>query len=398
MPDFLHGVEVVELTDGIRPIQLAATSVIGVVGTAPDADAAAYPLNEPVLILGDRAQAALLGAAGTLLDALNDILDVAGAAVVVVRVDEGIDAAATLANVVGGVDVDTGKYLGAQALLAAAPSLGVKPRILCAPGYTHQRPEDPGAPGTFLANPVAAALVGVADKLRAVVVVDGPNTNDADAITMRGDFSSRRVYLHDPWYSVFDTALAAPVVRPGSARVAGVIAHNDNERGWHTSPSNRPVPGIVGVSREIDFTLGDATSRANLLNENEIATTIQQNGFRLWGNRTTSADVKWAFLAHVRIADILRDSLLETHLWAVDRNITKNYIEDVTGGVQAFLNRLTAEQRIAGGRVWAPPELNTVADMAAGKVVFDFDFTPFGVAERITFRSAMVNDHLVEVF
>jgi hypothetical protein len=69
----------------------------------------------------------------------------------------------------------------------------------------------------------------------------------------------------------------------------------------------------------------------------------------------------------------------------------------VTGGVQAFLNRLTAEGRIAGGSVWADPELNTAEDMQAGRVVFDFDFSPYGVAERITFRSRMVNDYLEEI-
>ena len=41
MPEqFLHGVEVVELDDGIRPIRTVKSSVIGLIGTAPDADAA----------------------------------------------------------------------------------------------------------------------------------------------------------------------------------------------------------------------------------------------------------------------------------------------------------------------------------------------------------------------
>jgi len=143
--------------------------------------------------------------------------------------------------------------------------------------------------------------------------------------------------------------------------------------------------------------MGDPNSRANHLNANDIATTIQENGYRLWGNRTASADAKWAFLAHVRIADILNDSLLEAHMWAVDRNISKTYVEDVTGGVQAFINRLSAEDRIAGGSVWADPALNTAEDMQAGRAVFDFDFSPYGVAERVQFRSRMVNDYLEDI-
>lgn len=401
MADFLHGVEIVVIDDGIRPIRTASSSVIGVVGAAPDADPEAFPLNEPVLVLGSLTQAAKLdttGArAGTLPDALADILGVTGAMVVVVRVDEGMDDAETTSNVIGGVDSATGKYQGIQALLAAGSTVGAKPRLLIAPGFTHQRMEDPETPGEFLANPVAAAMTSVADKLRGVVIVDGPNTNDNDALAAREDFGTKRVYFHEPWYQVWDTEVDGPVTRPGSARVAGVIAWNDNNRGWHTSPSNQIVPGIMGLSREIDFTLGDPNCRANFLNSHDIAVTIQESGYRLWGNRTTSSDAKWAFLSHVRIADIINDSLLAAHLWAVDRNITKTYMEDVSGGVQAFIDRLTAEGRIAGGSVWADPELNTPTDMMDGRVVFDFDFSPYGVAERVTFRSRMVNDYLEEI-
>ena len=40
---FLHGVEVIEIDAGPRPIQTVKSSVIGIVGTAPDADPDAFP-------------------------------------------------------------------------------------------------------------------------------------------------------------------------------------------------------------------------------------------------------------------------------------------------------------------------------------------------------------------
>lgn len=43
--NYLHGVEVVEIDSGPRPIQTVRSSVIGIVGTAPRADEAAFPLN-----------------------------------------------------------------------------------------------------------------------------------------------------------------------------------------------------------------------------------------------------------------------------------------------------------------------------------------------------------------
>lgn len=397
---FLHGVEVIQIDDGPRPIRTVRSSVIGLIGTAPDADAETFPLNTPVLIAGKRTEAAGLDTTGdgegTLPDAIDAIFDQAGAVVIVVRVEEGETEAATLVNVLGGVDSETGAYEGVHAFLAAESVLGFAPRILCAPGFTGYKPEDTEAPGTYLANPVVAELLGIADSMRAVIIADGPDTTDAEAIAWAGDFGSRRVYVVDPGVKVFggDGEIAS---QPASARVAGIIAKSDAERGFWWSPSNREMYGIIGTTRSVDFALGDANARANLLNEQNVTTIIRQDGYRLWGNRTLSSDPKWAFLSVVRTADMINESLLRAHLWAVDRNITKTYIEDVVEGVNAYLSHLKAVGAILGGRCWADPELNTPTELAAGKVYFDFDFTPPAPAERVVFRSRMVNDYFEEV-
>ena len=99
-----------------------------------------------------------------------------------------------------------------------------------------------------------------------------------------------------------------------------------------------------------------------------------------------------------RTADIINDSLLRAHLWAVDNNITKTYIEDVTEGVNSYLATLRALGAILGGRCYADPELNTPANISQGKVYFDFDFTPPYPAEHITFKSHLVNDYIEEIF
>lgn len=390
---FLHGVEVIEIESGSRPIRTVNSAVIGIVGTAPDADATAFPLNTPVLVT-TRGEAALLDTVGdgegTLPAALDGIYDQIGAVVVVVRVDEGVDEDATTVNVVGGVDGVTGNYEGVHAFLGAESVLGFSPRILCAPGWTHQRPSE-------LANPVVAELVGIAERLRAVIIADGPNTTDADAITYAGDSGSARVYVVDPWVKVLDSS-AAIVDEPASARVAGLIAKSDNDRGFWWSPSNQQINGIVGTSRPVDFKLGDASARANLLNENNVATIIRQDGYRLWGNRTLSSDPKWAFLSVRRTADMINDSIQRAHLWAVDRNITKTYVEDVTEGVNAFLSSLTARGAILGGTCWPDPDLNTPANIAQGIVYFNFDFGPTYPAEHIVFQSILNNGYIEEVF
>ncbi|WP_127076021.1 phage tail sheath subtilisin-like domain-containing protein [Rhodomicrobium lacus] len=463
--DFLHGVEVIEIDDGPRPVRTVRSSVIGIVGTAENAKLSEFPLDTPVQIAGSRAKAALLDTVGTglgtLPGALDQIFDQIGAVVVVIRVAEGDDGDETVANVIGGVAPD-GSYKGVHALLGAQSRLGVTPRILIAPGFTGDRPvgvdriqlsngganythatvtltggggtgaeaeavisggiitsivvtkpgrgytnapavaiagDGAGAAATAVtgpsANPVVAELVGIAERLRAVVIADGPNTTDEAAVQYAGDFGSKRVYLVDPFVKVQRATNIVNV--PTSACVAGLIAKSDNDRGFWWSPSNQNINGILGTARPIDFALSDANSRANLLNEMKVATVIREDGYRLWGNRTLSSDAKYAFLAVVRTADMINDSILRAHLWAVDRGITKTYFDDVSESVRAYLRTLTSLGAILGGDCWPNPDLNTPDSISDGHAVFDFDFTPPYPAERVTFRSHLVNDYLEDL-
>jgi phage tail sheath protein FI len=401
---FLHGVEIIEIDDGARPIQTVKSSVIGLVGTASKG-----PVNTPTLILGSPAEAVSIfgsDANFSIPSALDAIFKQTGAMVVVINVADPTNSAhltagvldpakITLSDIVGSVDGTTGKYKGVSALLAAQSEVAVTPRILIAPGFTHQTPLDEDEEP--LANPVVAELLTVAERLRAIIIADCPNTNKTDAVNYANDWGSPRVYPVFPWVKVLNTNNTI-VQQPSSARVAGLIAKSDNERGFWWSPSNMMINGIVGISKPIDFALGDTNCTANFLNENDIATIIQQDGFRLWGNRTASADPKWMFLQSRRTADMINDSLLKAHLWAVDRNITKTYIEDVLEGVNNYLRYLKSIGAIIDGKAFINPELNTPDQIAQGKITFDFDFTPPYPAEHITFRSRMTDEYLEELF
>ena len=452
---FHHGVEVIEIDAGRRPIEGVSASVIGLLGVALKG-----PVKVPTLISSRTAGEEAFGSSGgTIAAAVAAIFEQASAQVVVVNaLDPSVDKTAQAekdfslsgdsvqldhkyvvastvvvknddASVTYTVDddytvdseagtvtrvatgdiaadadlkiaydyADAGQVTDAE-LVAAAKSFvnaeavtGSKPRILVAPGYTeHVTRATPADPPT--AAPVTTGLVATAERIRAVIVADGPNTTQADAIAYRKLLSSRRVYVVDPGVKLADGA-GGTTDAPASARIAGLIVRNDRERGYWSSPSNRQVLGISGTSRAVDFTLGDASSSANLLNDAEVSTIIRSplGGYRLWGNRTASADAKWAFLPVVRTADVINESLLRAHLWAVDRNLTKTYVEDVVESVNDFLRRLQAQGAILSGRCWADPARNTDAERDAGRVYFDFEFDPPSPAERITFRSQLVS-------
>jgi phage tail sheath protein FI len=133
---YLHGLETIELDDGIRPIETVKSSVIGLVGTAPNADPDKFPLNTPVAIFADALKAQDLKSDGTLLDAMDAIYAQKAGVVVVTRVEEGETEAETWSNTAGSPTAKTGIW----SLLKARPMLRVVPKILIAPGLTQGRP------------------------------------------------------------------------------------------------------------------------------------------------------------------------------------------------------------------------------------------------------------------
>uniref|UniRef100_Q31HT2 Phage tail sheath protein n=1 Tax=Hydrogenovibrio crunogenus (strain DSM 25203 / XCL-2) TaxID=317025 RepID=Q31HT2_HYDCU len=378
---YVHGVRVVESSDGTRPIQTVASAVIGIVGTAPDALDTDFPLNTPTIIAGSRVKAALLGSTGTLPQALDAILDQGGAVVVVVRVTDDVDPAVTQANVIGSVDATTGAYTGMQAWLGAQSVVGFEPRILIAPGFSN-------------VQAVATEMIAIADRMRAFAYLDGPNTNDADAQAYVQNFGAKRAMVIDPWVTAFDTISASNVTRPGSSVAAGLRAKLDYEKGFWWSLSNQTVNGIIGTTRPVDFKMGDPTSRANLLNQNSVTTIIRDGGWRMWGSRTTDVtDTKNLFEPVVRVGDLIADSIQEGMKWAVDRPINATFLDDVVKSVNNYIRHLVKEGALIGGECWVDTELSTADQLTLGKVAFKYDYTAPAPAEQIGLTAVQVSDY-----
>lgn len=382
---FLHGIETVEIDDGLRPIQTVKSSIIGLVGTAPAAAALNFPLDTPVLVTGPR-MAALLGAGGTLLDAYNAAYAQGVNVMIVVRVAEGANAAATLTAIAGTAAAGTGVW----ALLNAQNLLGQTPRILAAPGFS-------STPAANPASPVTQALVSVATRLRAIAIADGPNTTEADAVTDREKYGSDRLYIVDPAVRVWDSETSAYVTRPASAFAAGALSAIDANRGFWWSPSNQVLQGVAGTARPIGWAMGDADTEANRLNEHEVATIIRRDGFRLWGNRSTGEDALWAFLPVRRTADMIYESIETALLWAMDRPFSAQLLRDIRDSVQGYLDTLKSRGAVLGGNVWIDPELNTEAVLKAGKLFIDFDIEPPAPLEHLVMQARRNGDYYEEL-
>ena len=383
MSGFFHGVTVTNVDTGARSIALPSSSIIGLVDTFTEGPTATAKANDLVLITSEREAVAAFGPASAITKACRAIYARAKAVIVACGVANLVDPAEQTSAIIGGVLVG-GKRTGLQALLDGKSRFNAQPRLLVTPKHS-------------ATQAVGTALVALADKLRGVAIIDGPNTTDEAALDYAENFGAKRAFLVDPGVQYWDTTADATVNAPASAWVAGLFAWTDNEYGFWASPSNKEFVGITGTTRPIEFLDGDETCRANLLNNANITTIIRDDGYRLWGNRTLSSDPKWAFVTRVRTMDIVMDAILYGHKWAVDRSITATYVKDVTEGLENFMRDLKAQGAIINFEVYADPELNTASQLEQGKVYWNIRFTDVPPAENPNFRVEVTNQWLTEV-
>jgi len=378
--EYHHGVRVLEINEGTRPIRTVSTAVVGVVCTAEDADATMFPLNTPVLLTNVQSAIAKAGTKGTLAPTLQAIADQTKPLTIVVRVATGTTAAETTSNIIGGTNA-SGKYTGMKALLAAQSQLKVKPRILGVPGLD--------------TLPVATALVSIAQQLRgfAYLSANGCKTKE-EATAYRENFGAREAMVIWPDFLQWSTTTNTTVTAPAVARALGLRAKLDQEVGWHKTLSNIPVDGVTGISADVFWDLQNPATDANYLNGNEVTTLINESGFRFWGSRTCTDDPLFAFENYTRTAQVLADSIADAHLWAMDKPMHSSLVRDILEGINAKFRELVAGGYILGGSAWYDEEANSSTTLKEGKLFIDYDYTPVPPLEDLTLRQRITDRYL----
>ncbi|MCG7368797.1 phage tail sheath protein [Pantoea sp. ACRSH] len=380
MSDYHHGVRVVEINDGTRTISTVSTAVVGLVCTAADADAKAFPLNTPVLLTNVQAAIAKAGSKGTLAASLQAIADQSKPVTVVVRVAEGETPEATTSNIIGSTD-ENGQYTGMKALLTAQTQLDVKPRILAVPGLDSQE--------------VATALASIAQQLRAFAYVSAWNCKTiSDAMNYRKNFSQRELMVIWPDFVAWNTATSQSDTAYATARALGLRAKIDNDTGWHKTLSNVGVNGVTGISASVFWDLQQTGTDADLLNAADVTTLIRKDGFRFWGNRTCSDDPLFQFENYTRTAQVLADTMAEAHMWAVDKPLTPVLVREIIAGINAKFRELVSAGYLLGVSAWYDESANDADTLKAGKLFIDYDYTPVPPLEDLTLRQRITDTYL----
>lgn len=272
---------------------------------------------------------------------------------------------------------------GLKALLTAQQKLGVKPRILGAPGLDSQ--------------PVAAELISVAKKLRAFTYISAWNcANFVEAMNYRDNFGDREAMLIWPDFINWDTAKNAETTAWATARALGLRALIDEQTGWHKCLSNVTVQGVTGISEDVFWDLQDPNTDAGLLNGKDVTTLIRRDGFRFWGVRTLSADPLFQFECSTRTAQVLMDTMAEAHFWAMDQPLTPSLARDIIEGINAKLRELVSQGYLLGGEAWISDDANSKDTLKAGKLTIDYDYTPVPPLENLMLRQCITDSYLMD--
>jgi uncharacterized protein len=434
-----HGIRVIEINEGTRPLSVVASAVTGLVATGNDADETLFPLDQPVLITNLNQAIGKAGQTGTLLSALTSIAAQASAPVVVVRVkdvspqlkasfsyysppvlpndeerlndvngeptqqedkkdkkkkagepeekpktsnpDEPLPDTQT-SLVLGGITAE-GQYTGMQALLAAPGRLGVTPRILGAPGLD--------------TPPVAAGLVTIAQKLRAFAYVSAYGCENREAIVAyRKKFGARELMIIWPDFTAWSSLANASAVVPSVATALGLRARIDQEYGWHKTLSNIAVNEVTGISKDVFWSLQDPHTDAGYLNAAHVTTLINRNGYRFWGSRTTTDDPLFTFENATRTAQMLADTVAEGHLWAVDRSLHPSLARDIIEGINAKFRDLKNHGLIVDANAWFDESVNPKESLKEGRLTIDYDYTPVPPLENLLFKQRITDRYLAD--
>lgn len=354
--------------------------IVAVVGTAPNADAAAFPLNTPVRVSTEELTAQLdttNSGEGFLVHFCDMTRQQANVPIYVIRVDEGADEAATIANIIGGVDGTTGQKKGIKAIYNCFE----KPTIIAAPGYS----KDIG---------VAQALGAVSLDINCLFTVDLVGAKATDVAAM-GDalgnddtgFGNCVAIAHTAKYNNH----YGDLVMPGSVVATGRIAA---EKPW-MGPGHRGV-AISGVDVYFEYNpLSNATD-GSLLNKHGICYfgNTSAGGWSLIGNRTLTG----RFISHVGLEHALIRKLTLALEKGLGRNLTKTFMEQEVGKVNNWLESLIADEVVMpGSSCYLHPEKNTVDNYKSGRWFIVVEYGAYGVNEN-TVIELHESDGVVKAF
>lgn len=292
-----------------------------------------------------------------------------------------LDPTAVTANdIIGAVNASTGAETGMEVIRQVYPKLGIVPGILLAPGWSQI---------ATVGIALQAKAVNINGVFKAVAFLDIPtdSTNGArkytDVKTVKEACGFTSEYAYDLWpcVKVGDKVLAFSAV--AAARTAYTDAVNEDVPS--NSPSNKPL-AITGTCLADGTEVTLDQDQGTTVNSYGVATAININGFRLWGNYTgaypASGDAKDIWINVRRMFNWQGNTFILTYFDKVDDPMNFVLIENIVDS-ENIRCAAYAPTHWAGASIEYLEADNPITDILAGKMTFRQHIAPYTPAETI---------------
>ena len=294
----------------------------------------------------------------------------------------------TAEDVIGGTDAATGQSYGLELVDSVFQKWNMVPGILIAPKFSLDN-----AVKTALAAK-AKAVSGIFPAVAVVDIDTAENKFYRNAIEYKNENNITDCHL----ICCYPKVLCNGVQYYLSTHLAGLMNRVDAE--------NNDIPYVSPSNKELNISaavLADGTELffnrdiANALNENGIVTVFAFNGLKAWGNYTAAAplstDPREVFIPVRRVFNFLTAILVTNYISKLDHPINRRMIEGLLHSANIYLNSLTAQGVLLGGRLEFRKEDNTTTNLMNGILNFRLYVTPPSPAQALIFKLEIDTDY-----
>lgn len=284
----------------------------------------------------------------------------------------------TKADIIGGYSVSTHKTTGLELIDAVFPKYTTVPDLILCPNWSHD-------------SEVAAVMSAKGEDINGLFEADAILDVDTAAAGGAVYYTEVPAWKKSKNFMKTNELVCFPKLKLGdrvfnySSQLAGLIARTDNDGALGDgtpceSASNKSLQAdsmVIEDGTEVTLDL----QQANYLNDNGVITGLNFfNGFVSWGNYTAcfpgNTDPVDYFYCISRMFKWVAKTVTLSYWSYTDRRLTRRLIDAVLQGVNDWLNSLTAEEKIIGGRVEFREDENTLTALMAGRAKFHIFITP----------------------
>lgn len=288
--------------------------------------------------------------------------------------------AVTAADIVGGVNVSTGEEKGMEVIRQIYPKYGMTPGILLAPRWSMEAT-------------VAAALQAKTKEINGVFkcscIIDvssktGGALKYSDVKTAKDAQGVSDANAYPVWLC----GKVGDVVYSGSSLAAALTAYTDavNDDTPNVSPSNKTLAISAACLLDGTEVLLDQ-EQANTVNSFGVATFLNMNGFRLWGNNTAAypgtTDPKDRWFSVRRFFNWSGNTFIQTYFQKVDEPANPRLIQAIVDSENVRGNGFVSRGVCARYEITFNEAENPTTSLLDGCITFHQYLTPYTPAEDI---------------